>query len=88
MRSLYNDDGIAGIKTEIQREVAQDNVDEIFLRLLNSNGIELYASDMSHWQSLVSDLVVLGSLTATSDPHLETVLIENEALYMYLCFLV
>jgi len=78
MRSLYNDDGIAGIKTEIQREVAQDNVDEIFLRLLNSNGIELYASDMSHWQSLVSDLVVLGSLTATSDPHLETVLIEND----------
>ena len=78
MRSLYDDADIAGIKTEIQREVAQDNADEIFLRLLNSNGVELYASDMSHWQSLVPDLTVLESLTATSDPQLETVLIEDD----------
>ena len=78
MRSLYNDAGIAGIKTEIQREVAQDNADEIFLRLLNSNGIELFASDMSHWHSLVPNLAVLGSLTTTSDPYLETVLIEDD----------
>ena len=78
MRSLYNDAGIAGIKTEIQREVAQDNTDEIFLRLLNNNGIELFASDMSHWQSLVPNLAVLESLTATSDPQLETVLIEDD----------
>jgi signal transduction histidine kinase len=78
MRSLYNDAGIAGIKAEIQREVAQDNTDEIFLRLLNSNGIELFASDMSHWRSLVSDLAAPGSLTTTSDSRLETVLIEDD----------
>jgi len=68
MRSLYADGGIAGVKTEIRREVAQDNADEIFLRLLDSEGTELFATDMSHWQSLAPDIEVLRVLSITAPP--------------------
>lgn len=78
MRSLYADDGIAALKSEIRREVAQDDADEIFLRLLDSEGSELFATDMSHWKSLVPDIEVLRVLSVSGAPRLETVHMEGD----------
>ena len=52
MRSLYADGGMAALKTEIRREVAQDNADEIFLRLLDSeeaNCLQRTCRTGNHW---------------------------------------
>lgn len=77
-RNLYREDGIEGIKTEIQRELQSESANEIFLRLLDRNGSELYASDMSHWRSRLTDISFLASLTITSDSRLETLHAEAD----------
>lgn len=52
---LFEDKGLAGVKSEIAREVMAGDEENIFLVLLNNEGKAFYASDLSHWRNLKVD---------------------------------
>ncbi len=49
---LLSSHGIERVKREIEREVMSDDPKDIFLRLLDSEGDPIFASDLSHWGGL------------------------------------
>ena len=77
-RSLYAEDGMEGVKTEIQREMHSEQPDEVFLRLLDKRGNELYASDMRHWHAHLPEITLHGSLSISSDPQLQSIHAGND----------
>ena len=71
-RLLWNSDGLERVKTEIEREVMSNDPKEVFLRLLDNDGNEIYASDGSHRFSLHIDEEILRGLTLGVAPVIHT----------------
>lgn len=71
-RLLWQSEGPERVKQEIKREVQSSDPREFLLRLLNSDGIEIFAPDTSHWRSLDINTSVIKRVVTSSDPVLET----------------
>ena len=52
---LFDSGGMAQVEKEIVRELQSDDSSKIFLRLLNTDGKQLFSSDLSHWSELKTD---------------------------------
>jgi len=82
-RVLFSTDGIGKVKEEIDREIKSGDPSQVFLRLLNSDGIELFSSDMSYWRGMSVNRNILKQLSpaegeSISDIFLETINIQSQ----------
>lgn len=71
-RMLWESEGIDRVRAEIRREMESSDPDEIFLRLLDADGGEIFASDMSHWRDLAVNREALAEVLFGSGPVLDS----------------
>lgn len=72
-RMLWNSDGLERVKTEIEREVLSSDPQEVFLRLLDREGNEIFALDDPERAIPKIDSHVLKTITLSSAPILDSV---------------
>ena len=75
---LFEDAGLARVKSEIGREVMSGDQDDVFLILLNNAGQAFFASDLSHWRNLEPDAEAFQRAATTDDIILRTVEVEGQ----------
>ncbi|MDH3378589.1 MAG: HAMP domain-containing histidine kinase [Gammaproteobacteria bacterium] len=61
-RILFEAGGTQRVIDEIEREVASGNDSSVFLRLLDREGGQTYASDLSHWTGLATNRTLVQRL--------------------------
>ena len=77
-RILYEQEGVERVKREIDREVKSDEQADLFIRLLDGSGRQLFASDMTNWEKLKHDKRAFQH-AVTEEPFLYTVeLVDHE----------
>ena len=76
-RDLYGLYGIDNIEREFAREAEIDGTDQVFFRLLSSEGHQLRASDLHAWKQLPATPSILAHLTR-DQPAFETVTIPGQ----------
>ena len=59
---IYRAEGLNKLKAEIRRETQTSNAGQVFMRLLDTQGQEVYRSDLSQWQGLSSQSSLLPNL--------------------------
>ncbi len=69
---LLKTDGIQWVKKEIQREVMSDDPEDIFLRLLDGEGRQLFSSDLKPWGELTIDSESLKKVSSGEGPELHS----------------
>ena len=52
---LFEQSGLEAVRQEISREVAAGEEDQVFLRVMDFNGAQLFSSDLSHWGGVSED---------------------------------
>jgi heavy metal sensor kinase len=77
-RMLWNSDGLERVKAEIDREVMSNDPNEVFLRLLNGDGNEVYTSVGPQRAIPEIDNRILKTLTQSSSPGLDTVRVAQD----------
>jgi heavy metal sensor kinase len=71
-RILLNTEGIRRVETEIDREAASNDPQEIFLRLVDAAGRQTFASETSHWPNLQQVSLQHGLITENREPVFAT----------------
>lgn len=71
-RDLLATEGMARVQQEIEREVMTDDPEDIFLRLYDNNGTEIFSSDLSHWDTREPGTRLLEQLAGDPEPVLLT----------------
>ncbi len=72
LSALLTEEGIHGLKAEVESEVASDGSDKVFYRLVSAEGRVLLATDMSAWQGVESSDAMRKRLANSTNPVLET----------------
>lgn len=73
-RTLYQKGGISELKHELENEALTDDISGEFLRLINTNGKEIFVSDLSHWDGMHTIQTTLQrAINSHPEPILETV---------------
>ncbi|MGI9293646.1 MAG: sensor histidine kinase [Pseudomonadales bacterium] len=75
---LYQDEGLARVKSEIEREVMSGDEDDTFLILLNNDGEVFFSSDLSHWRTLKPDEQAFQRAAANEETVLRTVEVDGQ----------
>ena len=78
-QNLFNEQGLEKVIKEIEREVSLNDQSEIFFRVYNAKGENLYRSDMTEWEGLdtASTLPSLNNLSK-SGPWLQTISLSDQ----------
>ncbi|GJL53521.1 MAG: two-component sensor histidine kinase [Nitrospirales bacterium] len=77
-KMLYNTEGMSRVLQELEREVGSDDEGQVFLRLLDAEGEELFASDLSEWNGLKTNTRLFQTVLASKVVHaLETLELEE-----------
>ncbi len=69
-QTLYQKQGLEKLINEIEREVKSGEEGKLFIRLLDDNGKQIYASDLNHWQPF-----------PTNQPDIKRVLTEKNPIF-------
>jgi len=73
-RTLFNLGGLSELKREIKNESLTEDINKEFVRLLDLNGNEVFASDLSHWKGMHTFQTTLQkAIVANPEPILETI---------------
>ncbi len=75
---LFEQEGIARVKSEIGREVMAGDEEDVFLILLNNDAEAFFASDLSHWRGLKPDIQAFQRAAANEDVVLRTVEVDGQ----------
>jgi len=70
---LFENEGVVGVKREIEREMRLDDEERLFFLLLDKSGTQIYSSDLSHWQFLPENLHIIKQVFSTRNPALQTI---------------
>jgi len=74
---LYQNEGLDGVKREIEREMKLDGEKKIFFKLYNKNGINIYSSDLTPWQFLPENLHIIKQVLSTKKFIFQTINIQG-----------
>jgi len=74
---LYKNEGLDGVKREIDREVKSDDEQKTFFQLLDKNGIQIYNSDLSHWKFLPENQYIIKQVFSTRNFIFQTISIRG-----------
>ncbi|MCF6235585.1 MAG: HAMP domain-containing histidine kinase [Gammaproteobacteria bacterium] len=74
---LYQNEGLDGVKREIEREISLGEEQDFFFQLFNNEGIQIYSSDLSHWQFLPENQHIIKQVFSTSKPIFQTISIQE-----------
>ncbi len=72
LRDLYHAEGLAGLKEELDAEVASDGKEKVFYRVIRMDGRIALTTDMSAWRDVPTQREVLERLKARTLPVIET----------------
>jgi len=75
---LYQNEGLDRVKQEIKREVKSDDEENVFIRLINKNGNQIYSSDLSHWQSLPKNQHIVQQVFSSKKFVFQTVITNDK----------
>jgi len=64
-QTLYQDEGLEGVKRAIEREIKPGEEEKYFFQLLDKNGTNIYSSDLSHWNFLPENQHFIDQLFAS-----------------------
>jgi methyl-accepting chemotaxis protein len=73
LRLLYRQEGLGRLQQELEREVQGGDAEQVFLRLLDTAGNTLYATDMQAWADVKVDPAQLTELSLRDDPILASI---------------
>jgi len=74
---LYQNEGLDGVKREIEREIELGEEQKFFFQLFNKDGIQIYSSDFSHWQFLPKNQQLIKQVFSTRKFVFQTVNIQG-----------
>lgn len=78
-RTLHDMGGVTELHREINNESLTDDISQEFVRLLDTEGNELFASDLSHWGGMHTIQTTLQKTIASHpDPILETIQFRDQ----------
>lgn len=78
-RAMHNKGGLSELKREIENEALDEDSDKEFIRLLNKDGKELLASDLSRWNGIHTIQTTLQkTIFSHPEPILESVQFKNQ----------
>jgi len=63
---LYKKEGLDGVKREIDRDIKSGEEQNIFYKLLDKNGAQIYSSDLSHWKFLPDNQHIIKQVFSTN----------------------
>lgn len=72
-RMLLSSEGIERVESEIEREAMSEDPKEVFLRLLDRDGNQIIASDLSHWEGLEMGANAPKAVATSAEPVFRTV---------------
>lgn len=75
---LYKNEGLDGVKREIEREIKLGHEHEFFLQLFNQNGQRVYSSDLSDWQFLPDNQHIIEQVFSSRKFVSQTINIQGE----------
>ncbi len=75
---LYKNEGLEGVKREIEQEMELGEEKNFFFQLFDKNGIQIYRSDLSHWKSLPENQNIIKHVFSTKKFVLQTINIQGE----------
>ena len=70
---LYENEGLDGVKQEIEREMRLDDEERLFFLLLHKNGAQIYSSDLSHWQFLPENPHIIKQVFSSGESTFQTI---------------
>ncbi len=70
---LFEEEGLARVKSEIGREVMSGDEDDVFLILLNNDGERFFSSDLAHWGTLKTDATAFQRAATNRETVLRTI---------------
>ncbi len=77
-KTLYQNEGLDGVKREIERDVKSDEEQKLFFQLFDQNGIQIYRSDLSHWQFLPENRHLIQQVLSTKQYIIQSISIPGE----------
>jgi len=82
---LYENEGLAGVKKEIDREASLEDVSNFFFQLLDADGAEVYSSDLTHWPSISPSATIVFDVIQTGEHfmHITNTPGGSEAMVIY-----
>lgn len=72
-RVLFQEEGLSGVKREIDRDVKSDEENKLFFMLLDKNGALIYGSDLASWKFLPKNQEIIKQVFATKKFALQDV---------------
>ncbi|MCF6338371.1 MAG: HAMP domain-containing histidine kinase [Gammaproteobacteria bacterium] len=75
---LYKNEGLDGIKQEIEQEMEWGEEKNFFFQLFDRNGIQIYSSDLSHWKLLPESPHIIKHVFSSKNFVLQTTNIQGK----------
>ncbi len=76
-KTLYQNEGLVGVKREIKRETELSEEQKFFFQLFDKEGIQIYSSDLSHWKFLPENQKIIKQVFSTRTFVFQTVSIQG-----------
>lgn len=77
-RALYQKEGLAGVKREVDRDMESGEGGHFFFQLFDSNGARIYTSDLSSWKFLPEDENTVIKVLSTGASTLQSIRAPEE----------
>ncbi len=74
---LYQNEGLDGVKREIEREIKLGEEQDFFFQLFDKDGTQIYSSDLSHWQFLPENQHIIKEVFSTREFIFQTISIQG-----------
>jgi len=74
---LHQNEGLDGVKREIEREIKSGEEEKTFFQLFDKNGIQIYSSDLSSWQFLPENQHVIKQVFSNGKFIFQTISIQG-----------
>jgi len=74
---LYKNEGLEGVKREIENEMSLGEGEKYFFQLFDKNGTEIYSSDLSHWEHLPDNQHFVKQVFSTRQFIFQTISLQD-----------
>ena len=79
LKMMFDEGGHDKLQEEIDREQLGGEIDDFFIRVLDAEGNEIYASDLTHWKNLHTDKKIIKQLAQAENSFIvDTIELESQ----------
>ncbi len=77
-QTLYRNEGLEGVKQEVERDVNSGEEAKFFFQFFDNKGVQIYSSDLSHWEFLPKNQPIVKQVFSTKKSILQTISVPGE----------